>query len=881
MFWNDDTKAIIKNLNTNIEKGLKEETAKELLKVKGLNQLPTTKKKPLWKIVAAHLIEPFMFVLFALLVVVSVLQQWSEVVVIFLIIFIETSLSTYQEMKAAYSLDALRKLVQQHAVVIRDGKKYNIDVQNLVVGDLIYLEAGMFIPADVRIVQSSNLRIDESLLTGESIPITKTIEPINKKQLAIADRTNMGFMSTIVSAGSGQAIVVATGIETEIGKINKLLQEEKEPKSPLSKQIVFLIRAVSVIALILGIGVFLIQYFLLSSSTIESLVFVIALVIAVVPEGLLVIITVALSLGSRRMAKKNAIVKKLNAVETLGQVNVICSDKTGTLTENKMTVKKFYLNEEISDATDFKYKTWQEQLFLDSLILANNSQVEKDKIVGDPTETALLIWAQTLDIAPSTVQKMFKRIHELPFDSNRKLMSTINYYEEKKEHLFIKGAPDTLIKRCNYLLIGKEKIKMTDKIKSDIIKKIQLMTDEALRVLGSAYKEVNPKNDYNNFDSMENDLIFLGLVGMIDPPRKEVRDVLVKTKLAGINTRMITGDHINTAVAIGKELNILQHKNQAINGDVIEDLSQEQLEKDINNYQVFARVSPEHKVRIVKALQTQGNIVSMTGDGVNDAPSLRAANIGVAMGITGTDVAKEASQMVLTDDNFGTIVDAIEEGRNIYNKLKRIIAFILITNFSQVVAIILGAAFQVGDLLTPLQILWINLIVESILAITMSMGPNNPKLMSEKPISKKDNVLNGSWIFIIGTSIILGVLLVITAIYLPKVLHFKPFAGFIYVFVIMVNAPVFYSISFSLGRNTSLFNKLIFKNRIFLMSVLLSFALNCIIIFTPGINKAFDITEEISFVSWIYCLLIALVPTVVLELYKFIKRTIVKFTNKN
>ncbi|MGL5268178.1 MAG: cation-translocating P-type ATPase [Spiroplasma sp.] len=867
MFWNEDVSKIKDKLNTDLEKGLNDKQAAGLLRKNGLNQLPTSKNKSIFSMILEHLLEPFTFVLLALLIIASVLGKWAEVVVIVLIIILEMFLSIYQEWKAMNSLDSLKKLVKDHAVVIREGKKYTIDVKNLVVGDLIYLEAGMFLPADVRIVQSFNLRVNESLLTGESNLIIKITEPIAKENLAIGDRINMAFMSTMIAAGSGLAIVVATGKDTEIGKITKLLQDEKEPKSPLSRQIIFLVRTICIAALVLGIFIFCIQYFIANTTWGNSLIFTIALVIAVIPEGLNVIVTVSLSLGSRRMAKANAIVKRLNAVETLGQVNVICSDKTGTLTENKMTVTKYYLKDDIEESETLKLTTSQKKLFLECLVLDNNSSLSHNKIIGDPTEAALLKWAEDLKINSNSLQNIYPRIHELPFDSDRKLMSTINKYHDKN-YLFIKGAPDNLLERCSYLLIDDEKVKMTAAFKAKINEQLHTMSNQALRVLGAAYKEIKQNHDFNDLDYMESNLTFLGLVGMIDPPRKEVKDALINAKAAGINTKMITGDHLNTAIAVAKELTILEYSNQAISGEEIERISDKRLKKDIHKYQVFARVSPEHKVRIIKALQANGDIVSMTGDGVNDAPSLKAANIGVAMGITGTDVAKEAAQVILTDDNFLTIIDAIEEGRNIYNKLKRIICFIIITNLSQVLAIILGIFLKWQDILTPLQILWINLIVESFLAITMSMGPNNPKLMKNRPIDKKENILKGSWKFIIYVAVITSTLLLLTFKFLPLGLGSIPDMGYIYAFVFMVNAPVFYSMSFAIGKEDFIFSKLFLLNRPFLISVVFSLAINALIVFVPGLSTAFGIDASISFIAWICCLAIAVVPTILLELFK-------------
>lgn len=876
MIWNDTSKELATKLNTNFVTGLTQETAAQLLIETGPNQLPIAKKKAIWKMVLAHFIEPFVLVLIALAIIASIIGQWQEAVVVLLIVFVDATLGTYQEVKAAASLDSLKKLVSSQAVVIRDGNKYDIDAKELVIGDLVYLEAGMFVPADLRIIQSYNLHTNESLLTGEPTLIGKTTDALPAEKLAISERTNLAFMSTTIATGSGLGLVYATAKSSEIGKITKLLQEEKQAKSPLTKQMAFLIRIISLFALSLGLVMFLLQFFLIKTSAADALIFAIALAIAVIPEGLQVIVTVALSLGSSRMAKKHAIVKHLPAVETLGQVDIICSDKTGTLTQNKMTVKKYYLTT-IKGSNDFKRKTKQEQLFLDCLVLCNNSSINENKTIGDPTEAALINWSETLSFSTKLINDNNLRIHEIPFDSDRKLMSTINEYG-KERYAFVKGAVDNMINICSHVLINNERMVLTPQIKQQIILNMEKMSNAALRVLGASYKVVNNKKDYN-ISEIENNLTFLGLVGMIDPPREEVTGALVKTKRAGIETIMITGDHLNTAVAIGQELGLIENKMQAISGSVIDDIPEESFNANINKYRVFARVSPEHKVKIVKALQSHDKVISMTGDGVNDAPSLKAANIGIAMGITGTDVAKEASQIVLTDDNFATIVDAIEEGRNIYSKIKRIVCFILITNMAQVLSIIIGAIFQWNELLQPIQILWINLIVESVIAIPMSMGPNNPELMLKKPIKRNDRIISGSWGFIGVVSVILSALLLLTFRFLPQILNenISENESFVFVFVIMTNAPIFYAFSFVSGTNTSVFNKITWRNKYIWMAAIVAFAINTFIIFTPFVKDAFSISNEFQVTDWLICIGLSTIPMWLLEIYKGMRIIIKKF----
>jgi len=868
MIWNQTTSEIAQALNTNSNEGLSEVQAAQLLHKSGPNQLPISKKKPIWKMLCEKLLEPFVLVLIILAIIAIVIGQWQEALVVFLIVIVDAILNTYQEVKATTSLNALKKLVSHKAIVIRDGHKHNIDAKTLVVGDLVFLEAGMFVPADLRVIQSYNLRTNESLLTGESTLVTKTVVPINQENLPLSSQTNIAFMSTMIVTGSGLGIVYATAVTSEIGKISKLLQAEKEPESPLIKQMTLLIRLISILALILGVVMFLVQFLISQNDIVPSLIFAIALIIAVIPEGLKTIVTVALALGSARMAKKHAIVKRLPAVETLGKVNIICCDKTGTLTQNKMTVQKYYLTKTVQPAAKFKITNQQTQLFLDCLILCNNSTFSKNKVIGDPTEGALISWAKSLKYHWRTSRSQFKRLHELPFDSERKLMTTINQYHQQTV-VFVKGAIDNMIDLCTHVLINNEKVKLTATHKKVIIEQMETMSAAALRVLGASFKIINQDfDDFNDVQKVESDLTFLGLVAMIDPPRAEVKGALTKTRTAGIETIMITGDHLNTAVAIGQELGLITTRAQAISGEQLDQLSLNTLKTNINQYRVFARVSPEHKVKIVKAWQSHDKIVSMTGDGVNDAPSLKASNIGVAMGITGTDVAKEAAQIVLTDDNFSTIVDAIEEGRNIYHKIKRIICFILITNTAQVLAIILGAILQWNELLQPIQILWINLIVESIIAIPMAMGPNNAALMQEKPLKRNDRIISGTWGFIMATSFILSILLILVFRFLPAVLNSQVGDGYIFVFIIMANAPIFYAFSFGSGMKTSLFSKLTLKNKYIWIAALVAFIINAMIIFVPGINSAFSITADFRFINWLVCISCALIPMLLLEAYK-------------
>ena len=650
------------------------------------------------------------YILIAAAVISGIMGEISDSIIILIVILINATIGVVQESKAEKALEALKELSTPKALVKRNGELIEIPSEEVVTGDIVIIDAGRYIPADLRLIETANLQIEESAFTGESVPAEKDAKIVLEDEKApVGDRVNMAYMSTLATYGRGTGIVVATGMDTEIGKIAKMLDDDEEESTPLQKRLAQLGKILGFVAIGICVIIFILSMFQ-GRDWFEMLLTAISLAVAAIPEGLPAIVAIVLALGVQRMIKHNAIVKKLPAVETLGSVSIICSDKTGTLTINQMTVKKIYINDSLVPIDNIDIKDNSTELLVEAMVLCNDATSNETSKTGDPTEIALLDVGNKVNLFKDSLNEEHKRVDEIPFDSDRKLMTTVNAYENKFK-VYTKGAIDSLFKICNKVLIDDEIVPLTEEKKKELLDASNSMSDTALRVLGASYKEIDNKNV--PIDSLEKDQIFIGLMGMIDPPREEVKASIVECKKAGIIPIMITGDHKNTAFAIGNELGMADNINQCMSGSEIDNYSQEEFNKIVNNYRIFARVSPEHKVKIVKAFKSHGNIVSMTGDGVNDAPSLKAADIGVAMGITGTDVAKGAADMILTDDNFSTIVNAVEEGRNIYNNIKKAIIFLLSCNLGEIVALFVAILLNWNTPLLPIHILWVNLITDS------------------------------------------------------------------------------------------------------------------------------------------------------------------------
>lgn len=696
MFEIRDIKYLEKELNTSLEDGLSQEVALEKLKLEGKNSLPEKKKKPLIIKFLLQFCNPMIFVLIGAAIISLCLKEWADAIIILVVIFLNSIVGTIQESKAEKALDALKKLSSPQCIVKRNGKLSEIKAEDLVTGDLVILEEGNIVPADIRLTKSINLKIDESSLTGESVPVEKDANIVLSNSVPIADKVNMAYMSTPISYGRGEGIVVAKGAKTEIGKIANMLSNNEAEKTPLQKRLAELSKILGIICVVVCVLMLIIgllhnipafkNWESFNPVFSELLVMSISVAVAAIPEGLPAVVTIVLAMGVTRMVKVNTIVRKLPSVETLGAVSVICTDKTGTLTQNRMTVKKVCVNNITYNVNDIKGND-DAKFLAKGMMLCSNASIKGTRF-GDPTELALLDYAKIFGLEKEQVEKDSEpRIDELPFDSIRKLMSTQHKVNDKYV-VYTKGALDSILKKVTRISINGIVRKISNQDIKNINESASKMAKEAYRVLAFAYHESSKIN--------EDDLIFVGLVGMIDPPRLEAKDAVYKLKQAGVKTAMITGDHKDTAFAIAKEIGIANNIEECLSGDEINKLSADELKEKVSNVSVFARVSPQNKVDIVKAYKANDNIVAMTGDGVNDAPSLKAADIGVAMGITGTDVAKNSADMVLTDDNFASIEKAVEEGRGIYANIKKSILFLLSSNFGEVMTMFLlfSLAFQ-------------------------------------------------------------------------------------------------------------------------------------------------------------------------------------------
>ena len=792
-----------------------------------------------------------------------------------------------QENKAEKSLEALQKLSSHVAKVMRNGKLEVIPSKELVPGDIVIIETGDYVPADLRIIEAVNLKSQEAALTGESVPVEKMAAKIDDEKVGIGDRINMLFSSSLITYGRGKAVVVETGMNTEVGKIANIINSAEEGETPLQAKLNKLGKTLGIVALIICIVIFGIGL-LYGKDVIEMFMTAVSLAVAAIPEGLPAVSTIVLAIGVQRMVKKNAIVKKLPAVETLGSATVICSDKTGTLTQNKMTVEKIYYNDKIVDVKEFKRDLADEDLnkLVYVSMLCNDTKItEHDKLAGDPTETALVDLGFKLDY-DSSLYGQYPRIKEIPFDSDRKLMTTV--HEANGKYLvFTKGGVDELLSCCKSYRINGEIKEDLEQFKEKIRKVNNEMASSALRVLAMAYKELDHEPTNEEMKNMEKDLIYIGMVGMIDPPRLEVKAAVEKCKKAGIKTVMITGDHKITAIAIAKTLGILEKEEEAITGLELEEMSQEELEKNVRKYSVYARVSPEHKVRIVKAWQANGEIVAMTGDGVNDAPSLKIADIGCAMGVVGTDVAKEAADVILTDDNFATVVSAVEEGRRIYDNILKAIQFLLSSNIGEIVTLFLAILitpwlakqFGIADVnliqtLLPIHLLWINLVTDSLPALALAVDPAEPDVMERKPLKHKGGVFTKGMTWrVIYQGIMIG-LITLAAFILGlstqgKTPEEKVLIGQTMAFYVLSLSELVHL--FNIRNNQkSIFKSNPFNNGKLILAEIASASLMLIILFTSHLREIFSITllpKEHVF----EIILLVFSPILIVELFKLLK----------
>ncbi len=857
------TKEVLQQLSSDLQSGISADEAKARLEKSGPNKLREKKKKTMLARFADQFKDVMILILIAAAVVsfsiICVEKNWGELFepgLILLIVILNAVMGVMQESKAEKALDALKSMSAPHARVTRDGVESVIDAADLVPGDIIRLESGDFVPADARLIHSVSLKSEESALTGESVPSEKDADTEVEQKAPIGDRTNMIFSGCSITYGTATAIVTATGMDTEMGKIANLLDNEEEGQTPLQQKLAQLGKYLGIVALACCAVIFAVG---LANKIppLEIFMTAVSLAVSAIPEGLPAIVTIVLSIGIQRMVKKNALIRRLPAVETLGSASVICSDKTGTLTQNRMTLKKAYIDggafEDISSENSAEIRRLLDYgtLCSDSSVIFSEDGV---KHIGDPTETAIIVAAHINGSQKDALNEKYPRLGEIPFDSDRKLMSTVNVIDGKKI-VIVKGAFDMMAKRC---------------IAGDLDKAREineLMSSDALRVLAIAYKEIEELPSELTTDNIEKELIFLGLVGMIDPPRPEAKDAVAVCRKAGIKPVMITGDHVTTASAIARELGILEEGDRAVTGAELDTWTDSELDEQVENISVYARVSPENKIRIVKAWQRKDQVVSMTGDGVNDAPALKAADIGCAMGITGTDVAKGAADMTLTDDNFATIVDAVKEGRGIYANIKKVVGFLLGTNIGEVITVFVAMLLWHKTPLLSMQLLWINLVTDSLPAIALGMEAVESDVMDRKPKPKKEGIFaHGLGIRVVLQGCMFAALTLIGFFIGWQGNDALLANGQTMAFMILALCQIVQA--YNMRSEHSLFKIGPFSNKTLNLAALSSVALVALVLFTP-IRAAFGLVM-LEPMQYLIAVGLIFVPLVVMELSKLL-----------
>ena len=851
--YQNDIKTVIETLKTNPKTGLTQKEVKKRQEQYGPNELKRKKKKTILKMILEQLTDKMIIILLIASILSFLLGETLEGTVILVIIGINIVISVVQEKKASDALEALRNMNAPHSIVLRDGKKEQILAKDLVPGDIVCLEAGNIIPADIRWIEENDILVDESALTGESLPVEKDKDYLGKKGEPIGDRKNMGYSSTIIHNGTGLGVVTSTGMKTEIGTIAKLLDDDENLETPLKKKLNKIGKVLSILGIAVSILIFIIGL-LHGKNLIDILMISISLAISVIPEGLPATVTVVMAIGVQRMAEKKALVKQLPAVETLGSATVICTDKTGTLTENKMTVTEYYSADNLISGS--KNKITEELIHCG--VLCNNASIVDDTIHGDPTEGALLLFAKDNNYDCKQIISDHKKINEKPFDSDRKLMTVVCKDKDNKQIAYVKGAPEELIKKCNYAIIGGKKKKITEKDRRKVLDKSEQLASKALRSLGFAYKTEKLK-----LDEVEEDLIFIGIVGMIDPPRKEVMASVKSCHDAGIRVIMITGDHKATAVAIAKQLGIYKRNDLAVNVEEFHNMTKQQLHQNLPKISVFSRVSPKDKLDIVKALQEQKEIVGMTGDGVNDAPALNKADIGIAMGKNGTDVAKDAADMLLLDDNFSTIEVAIKEGRRIYRNIQKVIQFLLTGNIAEVLTILLAMVFNLQTPILAVHILFVNLITDTLPALALGVDPANKNTMKHPP-TKKGTLFEKSMVYNIAYYGALLTLLSFTAYFIGLRESYE--IAITMTFITLCLSQIVHAMN-QHSNTMSFFSKEQPKNKMLFLAMLASVLTLMIIIFVPPLSKFFSIVP-LSMMQWLTVIGLSLVPLLISEILK-------------
>lgn len=910
VWFHQSTEEVEKYFGVDETKGLSKEQVEKNRQTYGINELAAKKKKSLF-VKFLEQFKDFMIIILIIAAIISGIVGYYEgegitdSIIILIVVIVNAIIGVAQESKAEKSLEALQKLSSHVAKVIRNGNVEVIASKELVPGDIVVLDTGDYVPADLRLIEAINLKAQEASLTGESVPVDKNTQTIENEKVELGDRTNMVFSSSLITYGRGKGIVVETGMNTEVGKIAGMINETIDTQTPLQQKLNKLGKTLGIAAILICIVIFAVGL-LYGKDPIDMFMTAVSLAVAAIPEGLAAVSTIVLAIGVQRMVKKHAIVKKLPAVETLGSTTVICSDKTGTLTQNKMTVKKVFYNNQLVDMDKIDITNIPQELqrLVYISMFCNDTKIAADKtLTGDPTETALIDMAFHLNFEQNILEE-YPRVKEYPFDSERKLMTTVHKVEDHYV-VYTKGGVDELLQRCNSYVVNGEIKQDLESYKNVIATQNNEMAQNALRVLAMGYKELDHEPTDEEMHTIEQGLTYVGMVGMIDPPRIEVKDAVAKCKRAGIKTVMITGDHKITAIAIAKALGILENDNEAITGSELEQMSDEDLKKNIRQYSVYARVSPEHKVRIVKAWQANGEIVAMTGDGVNDAPALKTSDIGCAMGIVGTDVSKEAADVILTDDNFATIVSAVEEGRRIYDNILKAIQFLLSSNVGEIIVLfvailitpLLSEWFGIKDVnlivpLLPIHILWINLVTDSLPALALAVDPAEKDVMDRKPNKAKQSVFTKGMTWrVIYQGIMIGAITLIAFIIglstptdqLPVVEvtnsqgivetlseeEVRVEIGQTMAFTVLALSQLVHV--FNIRNNKkSIFKTGIFNNKQLILATVVSAALMIIILCVPALRHIFSI-PVLPAMNIIEIVILVLMPVVIVEIFKLLK----------
>lgn len=848
------------------KEGLSTRQAKENLSTYGFNELNQKKNKSVVQVFFSQFKDLLIFILIAAGIISMLSDNVESTIVIFSVIILNAVLGTIQHFKAEQSLDSLKALSAPCAKVIRDGKKIEIQSRNVVPGDILALEAGDLITADGRVIESYSLQVNESSLTGESLSVDKITDKIDSEEVALGDQKNMVFSGSLVTYGRALVVVTNTGMKTEIGKIATLMEETQEKKTPLQVSLDDFSKKLAIIILVICtivFGLFLYR----KMPVLDSLMFAVALAVAAIPEALSSIVTIVLALGTQKMAKENAIIKKLRAVEGLGSVSIICSDKTGTLTQNKMTVRKIYVDGKLINGSEISLDNKVEEYLIKNSILCNDSTSKDGKEIGDPTEVALVNLGHEILINEVELRSEYERLAEIPFDSDRKLMSTLHKIDSKNI-MFTKGALDVILDRVKFIMTSDGVRELTENDKNEILDVNRRLSESGLRVLCFAYKELNEIKELNLND--EYNYIFIGLISMIDPPREESKQAVADCIMAGIKPIMITGDHKITASAIAKEIGILREGDKAIEGLEIDKMSDEELKENIEHISVYARVSPEHKIRIVRAWQEKGQIVSMTGDGVNDAPALKQADIGIAMGITGTEVSKDAASVILTDDNFATIVKSVANGRSIYSNIKSSIRFLLSGNTSGIIAVLYSSIMALPMPFAAVHLLFINLLTDSLPAIAIGMEKSSRDLLKDKPRGKNESILNKDFLLGLGVEGVLIAIFTIIAFYLGNPMK-TPLTASTMAFATLCLARLFHG--FNCRGKGSIFKLGVFSNKYVWYAFGIGLVLLNAVLFVPGLQVLFEV-ENLMVSQYVQIYVLAFIPTLIIQIFKVINEIV-------